>query len=328
MAGKSNFSKSQVVREELDKSPNAETQTIARKLCRKHPKIWPTVEDARNTVRYVRGAIGKQARRHATHTRPITVPKADDSGWAAHELPSGVERWLILADVHFPYHSAKALKAALEFGRSEACDGVLINGDLMDFYKCSFFEKDPSRRSAEGEIECTNRGLDSIQEAIQPKAFIFKGGNHEARMPRYLMQRVPEMFEVIDKHCNMDSILGLERRGIKWIHDKHIWTHRDLTGVHGHEWGRGVSSPVNAARGAYMRAMDNVLQSDCHRTSEHVETNIRGLTISCWSTGCLCDLHPDYRPIANKWNHGFGILHTGKNWSVKNYRIIGEKKVT
>ncbi len=326
MAGKSNFSKSQVAREELDKSPNAETQTIARKLCRKYPEIWPTVELARTAVRYVRGSMGKKHRVNATHSRPIQLPKPDTSGWASHELPSNVKQWLIISDIHAPYYNRKALKLTLEFGRSEGCDGVLINGDLTDYYQASRFEKDPRKRNVAGEIECTKRILDQIQN-VGANTIIYKEGNHDARLASYFMQRCPELFEVIDKHCNLDVLLGLSQRGIKWIHDRHTLTHRELTIVHGHEWGRGVFNPVNPARGAFLRAIDNVLQGHCHRTSDHTESTLRNLMVSCWSTGCLCELNPMYQPIANRWNHGFAVLTTGANWAVRNYRIVNERKI-
>ena len=48
--------------------------------------------------------------------------------------------------------------------------------------------------------------------------------------------------------------------------------------------------------------------------------------MACWSTGCLCDLHPRYMPL-NKWNHGFAIvdLDTAGGFSVRNFRIIDGK---
>lgn len=45
-----------------------------------------------------------------------------------------------------------------------------------------------------------------------------------------------------------------------------------------------------------------------------------------WSTGCLCDLHPDYAPL-NKWNHGFAFVEVfnGGKFEVQNLFISDGK---
>jgi hypothetical protein len=47
-----------------------------------------------------------------------------------------------------------------------------------------------------------------------------------------------------------------------------------------------------------------------------------GKLITTWSTGCLCNLNPDYM-VLNKWNHGFAFVEVGSNgdFTVKNHRI-------
>ena len=93
-----------------------------------------------------------------------------------------------------------------------------------------------------------------------------------------------------------------------------------------HEWGRGISNPVNPARGAFLRAKACVVIGHLHQTSQHTEPNLFGVNLACWSVGCLCDLHPKYRPI-NKWNHGFGVLHTQDKWAIENHKIENGKIV-
>ena len=60
-----------------------------------------------------------------------------------------------------------------------------------------------------------------------------------------------------------------------------------------------------------------------HQTSEHAESTLGGRSIACWSTGCLCELHPPYMPL-NKWNHGYAIVDVtaGGNFQVQNKKII------
>ena len=86
-------------------------------------------------------------------------------------------------------------------------------------------------------------------------------------------------------------------------------------------------APVNAARGVFMRAKSSMLIGHVHSTSNHSETNIKEEPISCWSTGCLCTLAPDYDPHNTKHNVGFAQILVEKdgNFEVLNKRIINNK---
>ena len=103
----------------------------------------------------------------------------------------------------------------------------------------------------------------------------------------------------------------------------HVGKH--LTILHGHEFGRSFFNPVNAARGAYMRAKNNAIVAHLHQTSDHTASDIRNNVVSCWSAGALCDLSPPYAPI-NNWNHGYISMYVDKSgFQVSNHRIIKGK---
>jgi hypothetical protein len=83
-------------------------------------------------------------------------------------------------------------------------------------------------------------------------------------------------------------------------------------------------APVNSARGLFMKAKQSMICGHVHKVSEHNETNLSGELISCWSTGCLSELSPDYNPHSNNYSHGFAHIRTDNegNYSVKNFRIL------
>lgn len=73
---------------------------------------------------------------------------------------------------------------------------------------------------------------------------------------------------------------------------------------------------------------DGIIVHNCshfHQVSQHSERTAEGKIMSCWSTGCLCQLNPRYRPY-NNWGHGFATvtLHDGE-FEVENKRIIEGK---
>jgi hypothetical protein len=96
--------------------------------------------------------------------------------------------------------------------------------------------------------------------------------------------------------------------------------------MHGHEFGQSVFSPVNSARGLYMKAKANCAVGHHHQTSEHTEKDVNGNVVTTFSIGSLCGLSPDYFPY-NKWNHGFATIETEENgdYEFRNYRIVNGK---
>jgi len=316
----------------VDANPKAATKTLARALCKQEPRIFTSIEQARHAVRGVRGANGKRKRRQATRIRPseeaeecrqwgALLPAAAKSEFSWRELPEGIERWLILADLHIPYHNEEALSIAMKHANRN-CDGVLILGDLLDCHQASSFCHDTRKRSFEQEIESVKQFLD-VLETLKPKAIVWKGGNHEARLERYLMQRAPELWPTLAEFVSFRTVCGLDERGVLWIRPQDPIRHHMLALLHGSEWKGGFAPPVNPARGAYIRGGECCVVAHWHRSSSHDDPSLFR-DVQCWSVGCLCDLHPDYCSI-NKWNHGFAYLTTGSQWNVENKRITNKE---
>ena len=322
----------QVIDDALQADPQIVTQTLAKRLYARNPELWISWQACRSAVRRIRGANGARDRAsmpQSTMPRPAEdsercrrwgalLPDPEPSEFQWHDLPEEVGRWLIVADLHTPYHDADAMITCLEHADGN-CDGVLILGDGPDAYMLSSWLRDPRKRSFAKELEAWGQVLDTFAE-LKPKRFAWKAGNHEFRLERYLMQKAPELFDV--PGFSWPDFCHLEDRGIDWIPANDPIRHHELTLIHGHEWGNRFSSPVNPARGAFLKAHDCTLEAHQHRTSHHTEHTLRERPISCWSIGCLCNLHPAYRPLGHKWNHGFAYLVAGSEWRIENYRII------
>ena len=54
-------------------------------------------------------------------------------------------KFVVISDIHFPYQDDKAIKAALDFIKTNPVDTIILNGDILDFYDVSSFDKDPDR---------------------------------------------------------------------------------------------------------------------------------------------------------------------------------------
>lgn len=348
MATKRKTPAAQVIDEALAADPKVASTTLARRLYKQSPELWTTFDACRTAVRRQRGAQGKWHRTRTPHTpRPpeeaaacqrwgAVLPDPDESEWRWYDLPEGPSRWLLAADFHTPYHDKKALIAMLSHAEGN-CDGVLILGDGPDCYQVSHWQRDARKRSFPSELVVWGQILDTLA-MLKPTKVVWKMGNHDFRLERYLMAKAPEMLGLKsvppggptdDKPdlISWESLMHLEDRGIEVIPQNCPIRHHELTLIHGHEWGARFSSPVNPARGSFLKAHECTVEAHSHRTSHHTEPTLRDRQVSCWSIGCLCTLHPEYRPLGTKWNHGFAYLDTGSEWKISNHRIINGEVV-
>lgn len=328
--------KAKIVKEYLIKFHNKPTQTIARKLHKDHPLDFSTTEQARASVRYYRGEHSAKAnpsdiisKRTPMEKKKAQghniVPKTEYEEMNFFKIPQGNNRILVLNDIHLPYHDEQALQIAIDWASNlpDPPNAIILNGDTMDMYQASRFIKDRRLRDLNFEIEMTRQFLRDLKDHFQCPIY-FKLGNHEDRWENYLKTVAPELLGIND--FELSSVLRFGEIGITEVKSKQTIKAGNLHILHGHEFGHSVFSPVNPARGLYMRAKASSMIGHHHQTSEHSEKDLKGEVVTCWSLGCLCGLRPDYMPY-NKWNHGFAFVTTHPNgdFEVKNLRIIDGK---
>ena len=319
--------------------PDVPSRTIARMAFKQNKGVWPSIDVARSAVRYRRGRNGNSLRRKPgldSGAYPSTapskpwnpdgfLPKSDEGSFEPFIIdpsPKKTLRIASLSDIHIPYHNGPALRHAIERLRKNLPDVLLLNGDTLDFYQASRFEKDPRNRNTVSEIKLANQFLDALDDYFPKARKIWKDGNHDERYNLYAMARAPELFEIVKEHASLDKLLELEDRGWEYVTGKRPIYAGELTILHGHEYPTPVLGPVNAARGLFLRTKAPTLTAHHHQISSHDEPTVRGVAIPTWSQGCLCWLHPEYARF-NKWRHGFAEieLHSDGSFELFNHKI-------
>jgi len=322
------FTKKSVATEFSKKFPNHGTKTVARAIYKAHPNLFPSLAAAYATMRFVRGSLRKDMASRATDPKPLRfIEQMPQSKVERREdfVIDSKERILVLSDIHFPHHSTEALQAAIDYGQKYKPTIVYLNGDTVENYALSRWEPDPRKRDLAEEIALARQGLKWLRERFKKARIIFKHGNHEARSEDYLKRKAPELLGVED--FQLSRLLRFAELGIEEVELLQVAKFGKLNVIHGHELPRGISNPVNAARGMFLRLSETSMCGHFHQTSQHTEARgIKKEVVSCWTTGCLCGLQPDYA-IINKWNHGFAVVETDRNgdFEVSNLKIIGGK---
>ncbi len=315
--------------------PNTGASPLAKILYDKNRALYKDIEDARQFIRRGRGAQGNKKRKeiktkavvqqhfpNGLSYNPYQLPKEEHFKNEHYDLQISKDMVLgILSDIHFPYQCNEALTIALDYCRKQKITHLLLNGDIVDCHEISTFDKDPSKRSFKQEIETVRSFLKVLKKKFEGVQIYFKEGNHEERLIRYMRRKAPELlgFEVF----TIQKLLGLSELGIEFIASKRIMRAGKLNIIHGHEFGQQIFSPVNPARGFFLKSKTNVIGGHHHQPSSHSAKDLTGHQLIAVSTGCLSELTPEYRPL-NEWSHGFAIVRFKDNhyFNISNYKII------
>ncbi|WIC41510.1 calcineurin-like phosphoesterase superfamily domain protein [Chryseobacterium phage MA9V-1] len=318
--------KADIAKEYIAKFPDSTTAAISRKMYEDYPTYWATPESARSIVRTYRDGLGGKQESVRTEAEKkhamahFAIPQTDYKELEVFRIPLEHNRPLLLSDVHVPYHSIEAVEAALAYGEKHEMNAIYLNGDFMDCYGISRFVRDRRLRDMAGELDMVQEFLHTLKERYQLPIY-YKLGNHEDRWEIFMRTQAPELLNIPE--FRLEEVLHFDEFNVTEVKSKQIAKAGKLNVLHGHEFGHSVFSPVNPARGLYMRAKESSIIGHHHQTSEHSEKSLNDKVVTCYSTGALCGLKPDYMPH-NKWNHGFAMVEFDAegNFSVDNKRII------
>ena len=311
------------------------TLKLARIMYADNKLSFKDVEACRHSLRYIEGKSGKAnlkwlqnkefVMKENRPLNPYNLPESYEEQREPYILPVQCNNILLISDLHIPYHNIDAITIALDYGKAQKVNTIFINGDLIDMHQVSKFEHDPKKRSIKQEFDATKEFLVQLRKAF-PKAEIFwLKGNHCVRWEKFLLTKVREIWD--DDYFFLEERLQLNQVKVKILDDKTLVKAGKLSITHGHHIFKGAFTPVNPSRGAFLRAKQSVIVGHLHRPSHHPETDLDGKIISCWSTGCLCELRADYSPLVGNTMHGFAHIQieTDGDYTVKNYSIIKGK---
>jgi len=319
--------KGNIVKDYLKNFPSTSKNTLAEKIYKENKIVFSDKEDARKAIRYYTGAYGAKQSKYKkidhdtpfSRENPYGLPETEATPFEPYVLPKANNNILFLSDIHLPYHDINALTLAIQYGKEKNVNTIYLNGDIIDCYKASFHEQDPKKRDISYEFELCRQFLDLLKREFPLAKIFYKEGNHEARWERFLRVKAPIVLDM--EEFRLQIILRLGEKGVEWIPNKKLVQAGKLNMIHGNEYKGGGG--INVARTLWLRAGDNVIAGDKHKTQTGLKTNIDKKVVGTWSVACLCELNPDYLPF-NEWNLGFAhieIFNSGE-FAVHNKQII------
>lgn len=319
----SKSAKRKVVLDTIDRFPTLGNRTLARIVMHDYGDLFENnIEKVRTIIRYHRGSMGEVNRKYARKEK-VEMPLS----WSGERIPYHLKpgTWLIMADLHVPFHSMKAVESALSYAKKQNITGILIAGDWQDCASVSFWSF-ARKRDFDKEMEIFIDFVDFLCAEFPDTEIVYQQGNHEYRLPRYYQMKAPELIGI--PLASIESVLGFEERGIEQLDYLQLVMAGKLPILHGHEVNK-IAYTVNPARGLFIKIKSWGMCAHVHRTTEHSERDIHDTLLTTWTVGCLCDLSPDYNPYTNNWNWGFAIVNVEKdgNFEVQNKRMLSSGKV-
>lgn len=337
MAGNKTTMSGKIILDYLEKYPEwMPSHTLASLILKENKNHFDDTEAIRSLIRYYRGKIGSKLRKDVAnktymdefkrHSANFVQPPTWVEEKVIFQLPVGIKKMGFISDLQVPFHDPKAIDICFNHLTKEKIDTLFINGDLVDFYQLSDFQKDPRVRKFDEEHEAIIEMLAYIRKSFPDLVIYYNlDSNHEFRYERYMRTKAPELLGI--KLFEIEDILQLNAFDIKPLKNLDHVKFGHLPIIHGDTTFRRGSG-VSPAKTLYDRVKQSAIASHVHRTSEYTTKNqFDGDIFTCYTNGHL--MHPNvvYCKHVDQYNQGHAILEkeTNGDYIVRNHRIINGK---
>ena len=221
-------------------------------------------------------------------------------------------KMIVVNDTQIPFQDPKTLQAVHKFWDDFGPDLEVYNGDIIDFYSISSFDKNPTRAfKLQDELDDTYEWLFSRAEANPNARRIFIEGNHEDRLRRFLWKEATDLSSL--RVLNFEELMRFKELGME---DLTYMSVLDFLGFRiQHGWkasGGSTPWPINVGRFMAQKEGSSGLCGHTHRASIYCWTTSRG-SHSYVENGCLCRFDLEFAPFPN-WQQAFsyGEVKNGK----------------
>lgn len=320
----------------LDKYPNMPSLTLAKLIFEKHPLEWNNIDAIRSSIRSYRGRNGESQRekyKNNKHFKPLSQgidfsPYSLPTEESEDFKPYVLKRFNvgIISDLHIPNHRNEPIRIAITYFKKQKVDAIIINGDLLDNTPFTKHDgKRPSAKDVKRWFDMAEYFLENLREEFPNAEILWLEGNHDFWYKRWMYSHAWQLGE--DEYYSLQERLHLHEYKVRYIEQTQYVMLGKLAVSHGHQlsgkWGAGVSP----ARSVYLKTKQPMIIGHVHVTDDYTDNDLHKVIATCWTTGCLCTLTPEYQPMGGKACHGFAHVLVDKDgdFTVTNKRIYKGK---
>lgn len=216
----------------------------------------------------------------------------------------GMRRVVVAGDFHVPFEDEDCVDLFIEFLSRVKPGGLVLNGDIGDFYILSRFDKSPERiLGLQGELDGQREMLRRVRGVMPEGSWIeLHEGNHDKRLQKWVYSH-PEVASL--RVLQIPYLLGLEELRIGFVR------YKDVMNVSGYVVHHGVKVRSQSGYTARANVDDygvSVITNHTHRFGRYYK-RVGGRLVMGIENGCMCRLDPEYVDgAAPNWHQGFGII--------------------
>jgi predicted MPP superfamily phosphohydrolase len=213
-----------------------------------------------------------------------------------------------MGDLHFRWQHDRAIELTLRVGDELHPDLIVLNGDLVDCWEISKFDKNPAhmeKGKLASELKATRDFLFGLRRRYPKARLVYILGNHEHRLALYIASRARELHGC--EGMTLQEQLHLAELGVKlvysgnkessWLWGKLLIGHFNLASMHS-----GYT-----AKNLLDRKGISLIQAHTHRGGSSFK-RLWDRDIVAHEGFCLCDRSPAYVDRPN-WQLGFLIVY-------------------
>lgn len=221
-----------------------------------------------------------------------------------------MQTYLIVPDIHVPYHCPKAVKLVTKILKeTPTINGMVLLGDFVDAFQISTYSKDPQRRNLlVDDINDFKFILNEWSRHLKDGSTIhILEGNHEARLSRYIANQARDLHGLVP---DWPSLLGIDLRNKvgqhKWHwHPYFKWNScqiGDCTFFHGFYFNEHV------AMQCLKKYRTNCVFGHTHR----LQYVFDGQHFACSLGHISNETETAHQPTPSGWQQAVGLLHVDK----------------
>lgn len=219
---------------------------------------------------------------------------------------------LVYGDTHVPFQDDRVLAVVFGILARLQPDVLVHDGDLLDCYHLSRFDKDPNRKdNLQDEVNQARAHLAQARRVAPNSRFIYLEGNHEDRLRRALwgLEGTAAQLATLtefQRAMTWPVLLGLDAMHIEFV-------------PYGEQTKRSFlpkwilkHGTVVRAKSAYTASGEQIKygksgsSGHTHRLGTYWHRDLNGSHV--WQeTGCTCKLDAEYAPDAD-WQNGCVVL--------------------
>lgn len=216
---------------------------------------------------------------------------------------------IVINDLHYPFADHKVINLVLGFAKEMQPDYFVLNGDLLDMYEISDFERDPTRKfTVKTEIDIGREFLQRVRDELPAAELHFVLGNHEYRFDRFIWRNAKQLADL--DNFNLPAQLKIKEYGwqqhYRWNKESYMNMGKFLIG----HFAKVSQQSAYTAKNLLDRYGKSLIQGHVHRGGVHYR-RFGDVLLQAVENFCLCNLEPEWTILPN-WQHGFTIFRMTK----------------